>query len=472
MKISIEGLIIKWAHQVVHTTSQRNLCQLSGGRSALKRISGRPLEWTQSRPDDWTELLERKVFFQRLNIGKLFNAQCRRINLESLFEQMSSPTSIKMASILNVLNSAYYPCFRLEPFIFLPQELLSGRCFDTWLLQWQKPKTYQFIFVLWNLISRLTLKIRCQFFNLNHLSSGVGRCRIFWALSNLLPDAARHLPHLLHQRALQLPGKNHRSGAGKDRWQQQQICFSNWSLQEICNLLIDHACRYINPPTIFTIEVKYHRVPYKPTAGWRGARQNQGSGENSPGVQIMLPGAVIPYLAWIFLSKGVQEEMPLLLQEESKKMEFQRRSDFPSTQRLSRSLEHCAGLLQYNKPISLAQEGLEFSFKITYFWELECIVAGNQSKFHVIRANFVLQCKILSDEGLERPFRPFRCLDARQRWCAPVYFFHQLLQCIGTFFPPTFAKVEIGGLRGKVLTMNVDEIYHQFTEFYGIFGKR
>ena len=259
MKISIEGLIIKWAHQVVHTTSQRTFVELSGGRSALKRIPGRPLEWTQSRPDDWTELLERKVFFQRLNIGKLFNAQCRRINLESLFEQMSSPTSIKMASILNVLNSAYYPCFRLEPFIFLPQELLSGRCFDTWLLQWQKPKTYQFIFVLWNLISRLTLKIRCQFFNLSYLS-GVGRCRIFWALSNLLPDAARYLPHLLHQRALQLPGKNHRSGAGKDRWQQQQICFSIWSLQEICNLLIDHACQYINPPTIFTIEVKYHRA--------------------------------------------------------------------------------------------------------------------------------------------------------------------------------------------------------------------
>ena len=42
-------------------------------------------------------------------------------------------------------------------------------------------------------------------------------------------------------------------------------------------------------------------------------------------------------------------------------------------------------------------------------------------------------------------------------------------QCI---FSPAFAKVEIGGLRGKVLTMNVDEIYQQFIEFYGIFGKR
>lgn len=42
---------------------------------------------------------------------------CRRINLESLFEQMSAPTSIQMASILNVLDSAYYPCFRFSPLI-------------------------------------------------------------------------------------------------------------------------------------------------------------------------------------------------------------------------------------------------------------------------------------------------------------------------------------------------------------------
>ena len=33
-------------------------------------------------------------------------------------------------------------------------------------------------------------------------------------------------------------------------------------------------------------------------------------------------------------------------------------------------------------------------------------------------------------------------------------------------------KVEIGGLRGKLLTMAVHKIYQQFTEFYGLFGKR
>ena len=37
-------------------------------------------------------------------------AQC--INLESLFEQMQSNTTIKMASILFLTDSAYYPAFK------------------------------------------------------------------------------------------------------------------------------------------------------------------------------------------------------------------------------------------------------------------------------------------------------------------------------------------------------------------------
>ena len=38
--------------------------------------------------------------------------RCR--NLESLFEQMKAATTIHMASILNVTDSAYYPCFRFD----------------------------------------------------------------------------------------------------------------------------------------------------------------------------------------------------------------------------------------------------------------------------------------------------------------------------------------------------------------------
>ena len=33
-------------------------------------------------------------------------------------------------------------------------------------------------------------------------------------------------------------------------------------MQEICNLLINHACRYIDPSTIFSLEVKWLLLPF------------------------------------------------------------------------------------------------------------------------------------------------------------------------------------------------------------------
>ena len=38
--------------------------------------------------------------------------------------------------------------------------------------------------------------------------------------------------------------------------EQKRILFNLVFVQEICNLLIEQACRYIDPSTIFTIEVK------------------------------------------------------------------------------------------------------------------------------------------------------------------------------------------------------------------------
>ena len=38
--------------------------------------------------------------------------ESKRVNLESLFEQMKAKTTRHMASILNVTDSAYYPCFK------------------------------------------------------------------------------------------------------------------------------------------------------------------------------------------------------------------------------------------------------------------------------------------------------------------------------------------------------------------------
>ena len=39
-----------------------------------------------------------------------WEAKC--MNLESLYEQMKADTTKKMASILDMTDSAYYPCFR------------------------------------------------------------------------------------------------------------------------------------------------------------------------------------------------------------------------------------------------------------------------------------------------------------------------------------------------------------------------
>ena len=45
-------------------------------------------------------------------VQPLFLPPFQCINLESLFEQMKADTTRKMASILNVTDSAYYPTFK------------------------------------------------------------------------------------------------------------------------------------------------------------------------------------------------------------------------------------------------------------------------------------------------------------------------------------------------------------------------
>ena len=81
MKNNIEGIIIKWAHQVDEVLSMECDKELEEGR----------------HPGPMVEI-------------EFWEAKCR--NLESLFEQMKNSTTRNMASILNVTDSAYYPCFK------------------------------------------------------------------------------------------------------------------------------------------------------------------------------------------------------------------------------------------------------------------------------------------------------------------------------------------------------------------------
>ena len=60
-------------------------------------------------------------------------AQC--VNLESLFEQMQSNTTIKMASILFLTDSAYYPAFKSIYFLILLSYPYLGQCTAMWCQQ-------------------------------------------------------------------------------------------------------------------------------------------------------------------------------------------------------------------------------------------------------------------------------------------------------------------------------------------------
>ena len=82
LKNNIEGIIIKWAYQI---------------DEVLSKDSAEELNIPGNYPGPMTEI-------------RFWEAKC--MNLESIFEQMKADTTKKMASILNVTDSAYYPCFR------------------------------------------------------------------------------------------------------------------------------------------------------------------------------------------------------------------------------------------------------------------------------------------------------------------------------------------------------------------------
>lgn len=83
LKNNIEGIILKWSYQTDEVLGKDSAEELNKGNN----------------PGPMTEV-------------KFWDAKCT--NLESLFEQMKADTTRKMASILNVTDSAYYPCFRFR----------------------------------------------------------------------------------------------------------------------------------------------------------------------------------------------------------------------------------------------------------------------------------------------------------------------------------------------------------------------
>ena len=100
-KNAIEGIILKWAHQVSYNNPDSYLVtcddpSINQVEEVLAKDSAKVLE-----DGDNPGPLEEIQFWES-----------KRVNLESLFEQMKAKTTRHMASILNVTDSAYYPCFK------------------------------------------------------------------------------------------------------------------------------------------------------------------------------------------------------------------------------------------------------------------------------------------------------------------------------------------------------------------------
>ena len=110
LKNNIEGIILKWSYQVqmVYFLSFEFSIQTD---EVLGKDSAEELN-KGNNPGPMTEIKfwDAKVGTTRQGWRVLLLLQCT--NLESLFEQMKADTTRKMASILNVTDSAYYPCFR------------------------------------------------------------------------------------------------------------------------------------------------------------------------------------------------------------------------------------------------------------------------------------------------------------------------------------------------------------------------
>ena len=176
LKNNIEGIILKWSHQTDEVLTKDSAAELEGG----------------DNPGPMTEI-------------KFWDAKC--VNLESLFEQMKANTTKNMASILNVTDSAYYPCFRS---------------------------------MFRNVVAALNESLDICL----HLKPLRDH---FEAMSDVeFTDIRPLFPPLMHTVCLVYSHSTYYSSAAR-------IIVL---MTETCNLLIDMARTYLDPSTIFQIEVE------------------------------------------------------------------------------------------------------------------------------------------------------------------------------------------------------------------------
>ena len=84
---------------------------------------------------------------------------------------------------------------------------------------------------------------------------GLGHSRFCRHPATLPTLNAHHLPGVCKQQVLQLHSQNHCPHAGGDAYEFSYLILT---VKETCNLLIDMARKFLDPTSIFQIEVGMH----------------------------------------------------------------------------------------------------------------------------------------------------------------------------------------------------------------------
>ena len=198
----ITGIIIKWAYQT---------------DEVLSKDSDEVLNEPGNYPGPMTEI----QFWE-----------AKRMNLESLYEQMKADTTKKMASILQLTDSAYFPCYR-SMFRNVVTALNEAQDITLFL----KPLGVHF-----EVKSQFLLDFQTQFY-WKFFFQGLE--------STDFPDIMPQFRPLMHCVCLVYSNsKNYNSPA--------RIIVL---MQETCNLLIDSARKFLDPASLF--QVRFFKLTKK-----------------------------------------------------------------------------------------------------------------------------------------------------------------------------------------------------------------
>ena len=170
-----------------------------------------------------------------------WEAKC--MNLESLYEQMKADTTKKMASILDMTDSAYYPCFR-SMFRNVVAALNEARDITLYLkplathFEVDKKKKANMILLLLSKISEISSILFAIVQATNFLLF------FFQAIEILdFPDVTPTLRPLMHCVCLVYSNSQYYNSPAR-------IIVL---MQETCNMLIDSARKYIDPASLFQV---------------------------------------------------------------------------------------------------------------------------------------------------------------------------------------------------------------------------